>query len=128
MRVVTLPGYPVRNPIATVPPLTPDGSVAHPDQAVRSPSADEIGGKHDREAPMIQPSDPQPAWPRGQAMGAGGPVTCFTCGCRLTSTATSATEWTHFAPLGGRDARGCRVDCVDLPHDRAGRAILGVPA
>lgn len=78
---------------------------------------------------MIQPSDPQPAWPRGQVAVAGGPVTCLTCGCRLTTDESSSSDgWTHFAPLGGRDARGCRVDCVDLPHDRSGRAILGVPA
>jgi hypothetical protein len=78
---------------------------------------------------MIHPPDPQLAWPRGQGAVAGGPITCFTCGCRLTNDdASSPAVWTHFAPLGGRDARGCRVACVDLPHDRSGRAILGVPA
>jgi hypothetical protein len=78
---------------------------------------------------VIHPSDSQPAWPRGQVAVAGGPVTCLTCGCRLTTDESSAAGvWTHFAPLGGRDARGCRVDCVDLAHDRSGRAILGVPA
>ena len=82
---------------------------------------------------MIHPSDPQPAWPRLGASIAGGPVTCALCGCRLTTEVTDpaelgATTWTHFSPLGGRDARGCRVACVDLPHDAAGRALLGVPA
>jgi hypothetical protein len=28
--------------------------------------------------------------------------------------------WFHFNPLGGRDARGCRVDCVDSAHDVTG--------
>jgi hypothetical protein len=28
--------------------------------------------------------------------------------------------WFHFNPLGGRDARGCRVDCVDDAHDVTG--------
>jgi len=78
---------------------------------------------------MIHPPDPQPEWPRGQGALVGGPITCFACGCRLTTDETSAPGvWTHFAPLGGRDARGCRVACVDLPHDRSGRAMLGVPA
>ena len=79
---------------------------------------------------MIHPSDPQPAWPRLGASIAGGPVTCAVCGCRLThaTTASDPSCWTHFSPLGGRDARGCRVACVDLPHDAAGRALLGVPA
>ena len=30
--------------------------------------------------------------------------------------------WFHFNPLGGRDARGCRVDCADAAHDVTGRA------
>lgn len=82
---------------------------------------------------MIHPSDTQPVWPRLGTSAAGGPVTCALCGCRLTSDAAEGelatpSVWTHFSPLGGRDARGCRVACVDLPHDHAGRALLGVPA
>ena len=78
---------------------------------------------------MIQPSDLQPAWPRGTASVAGGPVTCIACGCRLTPAGGAPPDtWTHFSPLGGRDARGCRVTCVDLPHDASGRALLGVVA
>lgn len=82
---------------------------------------------------MIHSPDPQPAWPHVQAAVAGGPVTCVACGCRLTIDESPDADpdtiaWTHFAPLGGRDARGCRVACVDLPHDRSGRALLGVPA
>ena len=29
----------------------------------------------------------------------------------------------HFNPIGGRDARGCRVACADAAHDAAGRPI-----
>ncbi len=78
---------------------------------------------------MIQPTEPQPTWPRVGSSIAGGPVTCAVCGCRLTTDDPSdPSGWTHFSPLGGRDARGCRVACVDLPHDAAGRALMGVPA
>jgi hypothetical protein len=78
---------------------------------------------------MIQPTEPQPAWPRGMAAVAGGPVTCVLCGCRLTSDGPAGPgAWNHFSPLGGRDARGCRVACVELPHDASGRVLLGVPA
>jgi hypothetical protein len=31
--------------------------------------------------------------------------------------------WFHFNPLGGRDARGCRVNCVDAAHDASGRPV-----
>jgi hypothetical protein len=51
-----------------------------------------------------------------------GPVTCAACGCRLERA--SAGEWRHFSPMGGRDARGCRVACVDEAHDREGRALV----
>jgi hypothetical protein len=50
-----------------------------------------------------------------------GPVTCAACGCRLESAGEGAT-FRHFSPLGGRDARGCRVACADLTHDVSGRA------
>lgn len=52
---------------------------------------------------------------------AGGPVTCSACGCRLERAADRGT-WVHFAPMGGRDARGCRVACADAAHDGSGRA------
>jgi len=78
---------------------------------------------------MIQPTDPQPTWPRTVTQVAGGPVTCVVCGCRLTTDdQTAPGVWHHFSPLGGRDARGCRVACVELPHDASGLALLGVPA
>jgi hypothetical protein len=53
---------------------------------------------------------------------ASGPVTCSACGCRLERAADRAA-WVHFSPMGGRDARGCRVACVDAAHDASGRAL-----
>jgi len=51
------------------------------------------------------------------------PVTCDACGCRLESVGPSGKEgWFHFGRMGGRDARGCRVACVELEHDATGRA------
>ncbi|MEZ0239769.1 MAG: hypothetical protein ACAH65_03135 [Chloroflexota bacterium] len=52
--------------------------------------------------------------------GHGAPVTCATCGCRLVA---SGDAFFHFNPLGGRDARGCRVDCASAAHDIQGRPI-----
>jgi hypothetical protein len=53
-----------------------------------------------------------------------GPVTCAACGCRLQSASGARDgEYYHFSPLGGRDARGCRVGCVDAAHDRSGRPV-----
>lgn len=49
-----------------------------------------------------------------------GPVTCAACGCRLD---VSGDAYVHFNPLGGRDARGCRIDCADALHDATGRPI-----
>lgn len=55
---------------------------------------------------------------------AGGPVTCTACGCRLEhGSSNGASAWYHFAPLGGRDARGCKVGCADEAHDARGRAL-----
>lgn len=76
---------------------------------------------------MLQPTDrrhsfaPQPS--------TAGPVTCATCGCRLRAVdeAGSAT-WQHFGSLGGRDARGCRVACVDAVHDAHGLPIRSAVA
>jgi hypothetical protein len=74
---------------------------------------------------MIHPSDPEIARPVAVRDGHGAPVTCSACGCRLRSgMADNDIAWFHFNPMGGRDARGCRVDCVDSPHDVAGyRAV-----
>ena len=51
-----------------------------------------------------------------------GPVTCASCGCRLTLATDGRRGWVHFSPMAGRDARGCRVTCADSAHDDAGRA------
>ena len=54
---------------------------------------------------------------------ARGPVTCAACGCRLqASTGAQDGEYKHFGGFDGRDARGCRVDCVTLVHDTDGVA------
>lgn len=53
-----------------------------------------------------------------------GPITCAACGCRLQRSADGQEDWYHYAPLGGHDARGCRVRCVDAAHDARGRAPL----
>ncbi len=74
---------------------------------------------------MIHPSDPETRRPVAVRDGHGAPVTCSACGCRLRAgTADNDIAWFHFNPLGGRDARGCKVECVDAPHDVAGyRAV-----
>ena len=52
--------------------------------------------------------------------GHSAPVTCATCGCRLEE---AGDAYFHFNPLGGRDARGCRIPCAGAAHDAAGRPI-----
>jgi hypothetical protein len=52
-----------------------------------------------------------------------GPVVCQTCGCRLRAADEGRTGWFHFAPMAGRDARGCRIACADAAHDSDGRAV-----
>jgi hypothetical protein len=54
-----------------------------------------------------------------------GPVTCASCGCRLERSTDGRQAWFHFAPMAGRDARGCRVSCADSAHDAMGRAAAG---
>ena len=68
---------------------------------------------------MFQSSDPEF---RTIAVRDGqlAPVTCASCGCRL---AASGDAFVHFNPIGGRDARGCRIDCADALHDAIGRPI-----
>ena len=53
--------------------------------------------------------------------GHAAPVTCASCGCRLL---VAGEVGFHFNPLGGRDARGCRVHCADAAHDLSGRPLL----
>ena len=51
-------------------------------------------------------------------------LTCAACGCRLTPRESRRdggllgpdAAWRHFWGMPGHDARGCRVDCFDLPH------------
>ena len=69
---------------------------------------------------MIHPSDPQFARPVAVRGGQGAPVTCASCGCRLAQTGET---WFHFNPIGGRDARGCRVVCADAAHEADGRPV-----
>jgi hypothetical protein len=68
---------------------------------------------------MIHPSDPE-IRPIAVRNGHSAPVTCASCGCRL---AENGDAWFHFNPLGGRDARGCRIGCADAAHDATGRPI-----
>jgi len=75
---------------------------------------------HDKVTAMIHPSDPELSRPLAVRGGQLAPVTCAACGCRLTETGEA---FFHFSPLGGRDARGCRVACADAAHDASGRAI-----
>ena len=72
----------------------------------------------------VRPDDP-PLRPRDPAhlsrpRRRDGPVTCAACGCRLSATGDA---FIHFNPIGGRDARGCRVACADAAHDTSGRPI-----
>ena len=53
-----------------------------------------------------------------------GPITCATCGCRLQRAADGQEVWFHFAPMLGRDARGCRIDCAESAHDSHGKALV----
>ena len=69
---------------------------------------------------VIHSSDPKASHPLAVRGGHGAPVTCAACGCRLEA---SGEAWFHFNPLGGRDARGCRVGCADSAHDAAGRPV-----
>ncbi len=61
-------------------------------------------------------------------------LTCSTCGCRLTARTSIAdgagqgpdAAWRHFPGMAGRDARGCCVDCMDLPHRLVSADPIGV--
>jgi hypothetical protein len=92
----------------------------------RSRGDDRHNVDHRRRQPMLNPADPardrhRPAVRDGQL----APVTCDTCGCRLEPIeAVDGRRWFHFGRLGGRDARGCRVACVDAIHDTSGRPAI----
>jgi hypothetical protein len=68
---------------------------------------------------MIHPSDSE-LRPMAVRDGRLAPVTCASCGCRLTE---SGEAFVHFQGFGGRDARGCQIDCAEAMHDAAGRPI-----
>lgn len=74
---------------------------------------------------MIHPTD-NLAGPSTVRDGQRAPVTCSTCGCRLESIEEGT--WLHFGRLGGRDARGCRVDCAEAAHDASGRPMAVLTA
>ncbi len=82
-----------------------------------------VGGsatpKSDEVIAMLHRSEPE-SRPLAVRDGTSGPVTCASCGCRLAQTGEA---WFHFNPIGGRDARGCRVVCADAAHDATGRAV-----
>jgi hypothetical protein len=48
----------------------------------------------------------------------GGAVVCDACGCRLEDADGHA--YRHFPGAPGRDARGCRVACVEQEHHVSG--------
>ncbi len=78
---------------------------------------------------MIHPSDSDETRQRPVREGQSAPVTCAACGCRLEhSTAGERPSWLHFSRFAGRDARGCRVQCVELAHDAAGLPFAAIPA
>ncbi len=83
--------------------------------AVRPPAP-----ANDKVTDMIHPSDSEITRPVAVRDGQGAPVTCAACGCRLTQTGEA---WFHFNPIGGRDARGCRIVCADAAHDTTGRPV-----
>jgi hypothetical protein len=72
---------------------------------------------------MMHPTDPTTPTYRVVRDGQGAPVTCAACGCRLELSASDPATWFHFGRFAGRDARGCRVPCVELGHDE-----MGLPA
>jgi hypothetical protein len=78
---------------------------------------------------MMHPTDPTSTTYRAVRDGQVAPVTCATCGCRLEHvSASDPATWFHFGRFAGRDARGCRVPCVDLGHEATGLPAAAVPA
>jgi len=77
---------------------------------------------------MIQPPEPISTGFRPARDAKSGPVTCAACGCRLERSDVDPATWFHFGRFAGRDARGCRVGCVEVAHDRFGLPALAIPA
>jgi hypothetical protein len=73
---------------------------------------------------MIHPSEST----HGRAVrdGQGAPITCAACGCRLDRA--DDQTWVHFGRFAGRDARGCRVPCVESGHDSFGLPVAALSA
>ncbi len=121
---------PKRNPVeprsptkrrARLPTLTSMMGKRHSHAATTLPS---LAAQHEKVTAMIHGSDSQLSRPLAVRDGQSAPVTCASCGCRLTG---AGDTWFHFSPMAGRDARGCRVGCADSAHDASGRADA-VPA
>ena len=72
---------------------------------------------------MIHPTDNHTVVHHAGRGGQGAPVTCNACGCRLESSGDG--RFLHYGRLGGRDARGCRIDCAEREHDVLGRPLDG---
>jgi hypothetical protein len=51
---------------------------------------------------MLHPSGPDAETPLAVRDGAGAPVTCASCGCRLAQTGEA---WFHFNPIAGETPR-----------------------
>ena len=75
---------------------------------------------------MIHPPDNLAGRPIAVRDGQGAPVTCAACGCRLERVEDGS--FLHFGRFGGRDARGCRIDCAELPHDSLGLPLAALTA
>jgi hypothetical protein len=75
---------------------------------------------------MLNPANSGPDHGRPAVRdGQLAPVTCAACGCRLEAVdAVDGVRWFHFGRLGERDARGCRVTCIDAIHDTGGRPAI----
>jgi len=100
---------PVRNPAGPVPLTT----WRRERRSLVSQTSEEVTA-------MLHRTDSELRHPLAVRDGTGAPVTCAACGCRLAATGDA---WFHFNPLGGRDARGCRVACADAAHDATGQPI-----
>jgi hypothetical protein len=76
--------------------------------------------------PSAAPTVEVGGWPGIRvAADVGPPVRCATCGCALYPDPTPSGEpvWYHFAPARGRDARGCRIECLTAGHRSDGRPL-----
>jgi hypothetical protein len=75
---------------------------------------------------MIHPTNKHPVRFAAVRNGQSAPVVCTTCGCRLEGFDDGS--FLHFGRLGGKDARGCRIDCAELTHDALGRPLVALTA